>query len=165
MARAVLLTIITHLTLAGVASAQSDFSRLNVKAGDVIYVTDPSGTQVTGRVTQVSAAAVSVDGYQFKPTSRLRIERRGDPVWDGTAIGLAAGFGLGALTAAGECGVDWSFGKCALAGAGWGGLFGLLIDWQHTGRTLVYLGASSVSSPVVTRRGPRATHLTVRVVF
>jgi hypothetical protein len=126
--------------LAVTARAQTDFARLPLKTGDEIYVTEPTGATIAGRVTTVSAAALFVDGREFRPQPGLRIERHGDPVWDGAAIGVLSGFALGVLTGLGECGVDLGVGQCALAGAAWGGVLGLLIDWRHRGRTLIYVG-------------------------
>jgi hypothetical protein len=129
------------------AAAQADFAGLDLKAGDIVYVTESSGTKVTGRLSSVSPALLVVDKYVFKPAPGLRIERRGDRIWDGAAIGVAAGVGLGALTAAGECGIDRGGWRCTLAGAGWLGLIGTLIDWRHVGRTEVYVGGSSGAPP------------------
>jgi hypothetical protein len=139
-------TLLGLLLLSANVEAQSDFGGLRVKPGDVVYVTEPTGTEIAGRITTLSSFLLEIDGHQFMPLAGLKISRRGDPLWDGVVIGLISGFALGALTGLGECGIDWSFGRCALGGAAWGGVFGLLIDWRHTGRTLIYVGQPSGAS-------------------
>jgi hypothetical protein len=150
-------------------AAQADFSDLNARPGDTVYVTEPSGTQVTGQLTSLSPWSLTIDRYQFKPAIGLRIERRGDPIWDGAVIGLAAGVGLGALTAAGECGIDRGAWACTLAGAGWLGLIGALIDWQRVGRTSIYFGGNLVPQPGPTVPGqgspPGAASIRLRLQF
>ena len=143
-----------------------DFGELPVKTGDVVYVTEPTGTEIAGRVTTLSSSLLEIDGHQFMPLAGLKIERRGDPLWDGVVIGLLSGFALGALTGMGECGIDWSFGRCALGGAAWGGVFGLLIDWRHTGRRLIYVGQPSGASQAPgARPTPAAKAITIGGAF
>lgn len=156
---------IVYLTCASGAEAQADFAAVKLKPGDVIYVTTPSGAELSGRLGRLSPTTLSIDGYDFKPEAGLKVEKRGDPLWDGTAIGLLAGLAIGAFTAADECGTEWSLAQCALAGAGWGSLLGLVIDWQHSGRTLVYSGASSTSQPEMRSVVPRTPQLSIRVGF
>jgi hypothetical protein len=133
--------------LAPGVSAQTDFSGIDVGPGDTVYVTDPSGVEVTGQVTALSPSRIGIGKYVFEPVAGLRIERRGDPLWDGAVIGVASGLALGALTAVGECGTGGRAGRCVLAGTGWLGLMGLVIDWQHVGRTRVYVGAAANTPP------------------
>jgi hypothetical protein len=120
-------------------SAQTDFSGLKIKIGQITYVTSPDDTQISGRLTGLSPAALSIDGYQFQPLPGMKIERRGDPIWDGAVSGLAAGLFFGMLTASGECGVDWSSRRCIAAGGMWGAVIGAGIDFVHVGRTTVRL--------------------------
>lgn len=122
--------------------AQSDFSGLRIRPGDVVYVTEPSGHEVRGRITGLSPSALTVDGRTFEPAPGLKIERRGDPVWDGALKGFAIGAVVGTVLGSGECSLDWPFWKCVVAVGGWFGAFGTLFDLGHVGRTRVYLGTS-----------------------
>lgn len=147
------------------ASAQADFSTVNVKAGDVIYVTTLAGAQISGRIARLTSTTLSIDGYDFKPELGLKIEKLGDRLWDGSVIGAVAGLALGLFSAADECGIDWSVARCSLAGAAWGGGLGLLIDWQHKGRTVVYSGARSASRLEMPSLAPGSPRLGIRVGF
>ena len=120
-------------------SAQTDFSGLKIRIGEITYVTNPDGTQISGRLTALSPAALSIDGYQFRALPGMKIQRLGDPIWDGAVSGLAAGLFFGMLSASGECGVDWSSRRCIASGAMWGAVIGAGIDFLHVGRTTVRL--------------------------
>lgn len=129
----------------GVASAQQDFNGLKLMQGDKVVVIEPTGEKIAGVVLELSNDALRFDGRTIRPKIGLKIQRMGDPIWDGAIKGLLIGAVVGALASSGECGVKWSFGQCALAGAGWGTVFGTGIDWLHTARTTVYLGVGKVT--------------------
>ena len=151
------------VTWASAAPAQTDFAGLPLKPGDVVYVTNPAGVEISGPIVSVSPASISLAGYTFKPEPGLRIERRGDPLWDGAALGAAIGLGVGALLSTGECGVNWHAWQCALAGGAWGTLLGTLIDFKHEGRTQVFVGVAASRSLPGDRR--LATSVSVRFSF
>jgi hypothetical protein len=134
------------------SAAQADFGGIELQPGDIVYVTEPSGIKVAGRVSRLSPSVLAIQQYEFTPMAGLKIERRGDPIWDGAVQGAIVGLGLGFLTASGECGVDWPKWKCTLAGAGWLGAIGTLVDWLHVGRTQIYLGTGP-SVPTKSRAG------------
>ena len=93
MHRSVSLTTCGLVLSCAVAGAQSleDFARLKVKPGDTVYVLDEqTGVEVTGPVRSVTPAELKVEGYSFKPMDGLKIERRGDPIWDGALLGGGA---------------------------------------------------------------------------
>src|SRR5438876_6041026 len=99
-----LLTAVFSIAIAAAARAQPpDFSGLKIKPGDVIYVTEPSGVEVTGPLETLSPSELEVNGRSFTPTAGLKIQRRGDPIWDGALIGLAAGMAIGSTVAAEAC--------------------------------------------------------------
>jgi hypothetical protein len=97
----VALAIAITLRLSSSASAQplessprtqTDFSRVRLKVGDHVYVLDPERkVEVSGRLTRLSADELSVDGYQFVPKPGLKVERDGDTIWDGAALGSSSG--------------------------------------------------------------------------
>ena len=65
-------------------ATQFDFHRLRARVGDWLYVTDPDrSVEVSGRVTGVSDQELTIDGYRFTPKPGLKVERRGDSIWDG----------------------------------------------------------------------------------
>src|SRR5471032_1717798 len=94
------LTVALTLGLSSPASAQDDFSRLKVKLGQIVYVADAStGVEVSGPLTSLAPRDLSIDGYRFQPKPGLKIERAGDSVWDGAALG----FGVACSMAARWC--------------------------------------------------------------
>jgi hypothetical protein len=156
----VLALVLGLIASASIAEAQADFSRLRIKPGDFIYVSGPSGVAVSGPLESVTPDSLSLAGHTFKPEPGLRIERRGDPVWDGAAIGAGVGLLTGLLLSTGECGANWHAWQCSLAGGAWGTLLGTLIDFGHTGRTQIFVGASAAPA-----KRSRAAALSVRVKF
>jgi hypothetical protein len=66
-----------------------------IRPGHAVYVTDEQGEQTRGRLHEVSRAALTMsgaDGIMRFPADRITaIDRSGDPLWNGLAIGL--GFG------------------------------------------------------------------------
>ena len=71
-------------TATAAAQTAPDFSTLRLKVGDTIYVTDTAtGVEVSGPLKTFTAAQLSIDGYVFTPVPGLRIDRPGDPIWDG----------------------------------------------------------------------------------
>jgi hypothetical protein len=129
------LAIVICAAVPGSAWAQDDFSRLKVKLGQIVYVTDTAtGVEVSGPMRTLSSTLLTIDGYTFQPRADLIIERRGDPLWDGAAIG----FGLGAFVffpVVHETGQASSFRP--VNGCIWAAV-GALIDYAHAGRTTVY---------------------------
>jgi hypothetical protein len=121
------------------ASAQADFTGLPLRIGDVVQVTESSGDTTTGRLTDMTSSRVVVSAREFAPALGLRIERLGDRVWDGAAMGAGIGSLVGLVSAGGECGVDWPGWKCWMAGTMWGGLLGTWIDWARKERVSVYI--------------------------
>src|SRR5437870_102098 len=71
---------------------QTDFSHTRLKIGDLAYVTDPDRkVEVSGVLTKLSNDELTIDGYRFHPTPGLKVERGGDTIWDGAAIGFLLG--------------------------------------------------------------------------
>lgn len=130
------------------AYAQGDFGALRLKPGDVVYVSPPSGPEIRGRVTFVSPAAIAVEGVEVKPEPGLRIQRRGDPLWDGALYGAVVGALLGVVVGT-QCEVRGSFAKCVASGAAWLGGLGLLVDIWRVGRTTIYVGTSPSPAPAI----------------
>jgi hypothetical protein len=126
------------------AHAQSDFSKLKLGSGDQIYVTPPSGAEVSGRVISVTPTLLEINGHQFRPESGLTIERRGDSLLNGALIGLPIGVVAGVTIGAEAC-LDSQRWKCAVGGAVTYAALGALIDWLHVGRTRIYVGTKSVA--------------------
>lgn len=120
------------------ASAQSDFSHVHLKPGDFVYVADPATrSEISGIVRSLSARRLVVGVYEFEPIPDLRIERKGDTIANGAAIGFLVG-GLAGITFAGEACLNRSNARCFAGGASWGAAIGALIDWWHRGRTTVF---------------------------
>jgi hypothetical protein len=122
---------------------QTDFSRVRAKVGDHLYITDPERrVEISGRVTSLSAGEITVDGHRFVPGPGLKIERAGDTVWDGAALGFALG-GLAGVTVGAEACLRQPMWHCFVASGIEMGALGAYVDWRHTGRTTVFLGAAN----------------------
>jgi hypothetical protein len=127
------LAIVMCAALPAGASAQDDFSSLKAKLG---YVTDANtGIEVSGSLTSLSPTELSIDGYRFESRAGMKIERRGDSLWNGAVIG----FGLGAALAfcGVECGDQRMWVSRLESGLFWAGI-GALIDYEHVGRTTIF---------------------------
>jgi hypothetical protein len=142
----VCLAVIAIGSPAAAAAAQStpDFSQLHVNVGDKVYVTDMmTGVEVSGPLTSLTATELGINGHVFAPAPGLKIQKAGDPIWDGTLI--AAGLGtLSGTTIGSEACLHHSLWPCAISGALSYGLIGALIDSLHTGRTRIYRSPSSL---------------------
>jgi len=129
---------------AAVAATQAapDFSALRAGVGDEIVVTTAEGVEVGGRVTKISPSALSIDGYAFTPSEAIKIERPGDSIWNGFAIGYGVGALFGLTIGAEGClhGQSW---RCMNGGGITYGLLGALIDFAHKGRRTIYKSGSA----------------------
>jgi hypothetical protein len=107
-----------------------DFSALTLKVGDEVAVTAPDGTQTTGRVTSLAATTFREGNVDLSSTAPVRIERIGDPIWDGVAMGV----GVATLEAvAVQCSL-----RCGATIAAIYGTIGGIVDWRIKGRTVIY---------------------------
>jgi hypothetical protein len=125
-----------------VAVAQRDFSALPLRIGDSVLITDPLGETIEGKVTARDDHALTVGGRTVAPSPGLRIDKIGDPVWDGAIKGALIGAIAGWLLFANECTVKWSWGRCIGTAAGWGAGLGLVIDWGHDAHKTIYIGTA-----------------------
>jgi hypothetical protein len=135
-ALALLLLFVGPARLAG--QTPQDFSQLKAKAGDIVYVTDlTTGVEVSGPLSDVSDLRLAIDGYVFAPAASLKIERRGDPIWDGAVYGFLLGALVSGTTGAEGC-LNEPKAHCVLKDGLSFAALGALIDWMHKGRTTVY---------------------------
>ena len=140
------------------ASAQTapDFSALRASVGDRVIITDAGGVEVGGRVTALSPSALSIDGYSFTPGEAVKVERPGDPVWDGAAIGYGVGALFGLTIGAEGC-LHSAVWRCVNAGGITYGLLGALIDYAHKGAQddlPIAVGRAAQSGAARPRRRP-----------
>lgn len=123
--------------------APRDFSALELKVGDTIYVTDlTTGVEVNGLLGSLSADSLSIGGYRFDAGMKLRIDRAGDPVWDGALKGFAVGAFIGSTIGAEGC-LHSPLWHCTVFGGIDYAVLGVVIDAMHRGRTTVYRAGSS----------------------
>jgi hypothetical protein len=145
--RSLTLAVVTFVVVgAPTTYAQSDFGGLNVAPGDVVYVIDANGVEISGPLTTVSPNVLSIGSYQFDAGKVLKIDRRGDPSWNGALVGA----GVSALLSGGSV---VACGRCIAPWVGFWGAIGWLIDRDHIGRTTIY------------RRGPTRRRSTVAPAF
>ena len=134
-----LLALVFLAVGAGHAAAQTDFTTLRLAPGDKVFVVDANGTEVGGHITSISRDTLSIGKYEFGAEPGLKIERSGDSLVNGVAIGG----GVGLLLGFSVCG---HYTECAVSqGVVWG-VFGALLDWAHVGRTNVYRVPSEPSA-------------------
>src|SRR5688572_28043798 len=167
------------ILVASTAEAQElagtfDQLRVLVKPGDTLTVVDDSGQRVEGKVSSLSASALSlmVSGTprQFLSTEVNTIEKRGpDSVKNGALIGLAIGAGIGtagmvALVATAEDDVVGFMAVGVLMYAGIGAGIGTRIDSLIEGRRAIYAISGSARSALIvapllgkTRKGLRVS--------
>jgi hypothetical protein len=129
---------------AAVTTAQTapDFSALRARVGDEVVVTSVEGVEIGGRLTKVSPSALSIGGYAFTPAEAVKIERPGDSLWNGAAIGYGVGALFGMTIGAEAC-LHESTWRCVNAGGIAYGLLGALIDYAHQGRRTIYRSPSA----------------------
>ncbi len=120
------------------AAGQEDFTAGGLRAGDHVLVTSAAGIEAKGTVTDVSSGVLILDGVQLSGVDVERIDRLGDPLWNGALIGAL----VGALA-----GQDDQFGcstnrasrlRCARTPAIALGLLGGLLDYARVGRHTVF---------------------------
>ena len=156
--------------LPAIAEAQSgqsapDFSALHARIGDTVYVTDRNtGVEVSGPIDALTDTRLAINGYSFTPDPALTIQRRGDSIWNGAAVGFALG-ALALYPVAPETFVPQGGRFRVNNGLMWGAI-GALIDYAHKGRTTVYKGSRRFPAGSA-RLAPRIDHTrkTVALAF
>jgi hypothetical protein len=82
--RLTIIAIIFVVVFAPHVAGQSDFSGLMVTPEDVVFVTDATGKEISGRVVRLTAGVLELNGNRVvTPTAGLVIERSGDSIGDG----------------------------------------------------------------------------------
>jgi hypothetical protein len=125
------------------ALAQIDFASTSLKVGDFVFVTTPAGKTISGRVGDIQADRLTLNGFDFKPEPRLLIERRGDSVKDGACKGMIVGSLLTFVIAAANGTKMNDIPALLLFYAGPHAFWGATVDWLHTGRTTVFSGLAT----------------------
>ena len=143
-----ILGVVVTLTTVSSVQAQSSFAHIKLRQGDYVYLTPSTGPEISGTVTNLSAASLQLDGQEFASERTIKIDRRGDSPWNGLIVGAIVGAVVTAASGYGET----STASLLLGGAvTWGGI-GLLIDVQRVGRETVFRNYRPVSD----RRAPGA---------
>lgn len=119
---------------------------LRLNLGDAVRVTDRDGVRHEGRVRALPPDALVIEvpagPRSFTVESTARVQRRGDPVWTGAALGFFPGFFMGAQFVVGFSDHEEPLLTYVAAGAivGLGGAgVGVLIDSLHRGMKDVYV--------------------------
>jgi hypothetical protein len=127
----------TVFLFASPAYAQTDFTGLKARTGDILYITRATGTTISGPLGAVTPSSITVNQESIAYEPGLKIARQGDPLWNGIIIGAGIGVAAGMTIGAEAC-LDDSIAPCAIGGAVvWAGL-GALVDWLHKGRTTIF---------------------------
>jgi hypothetical protein len=154
---------------AAAAQTAPDFSALRARVGEQIVVTSAEGVEIGGRITKISPSALSIDGYAFTPEEAVKIERPGDSLWNGAAIGYGVGALFGATIGAEAClHTRESTWRCVNSGGIAYGLLGALIDFAHKGRRTIYRSPSAAprkAMRLVPDIGPERKGVAVALAF
>jgi hypothetical protein len=178
---------LASVAFAAPARAQSfDAAALRVKPGGVITVWDSSGHKTQGTLdtfTPTSVKLRSPVSVEIPASQIARIDKEGDPLWDGALKGAAIGILPSVLAVEMSCGQAYygngpntrtycegcpsSRAACGALGVAVFALLGVAVDRHHVGSTTIYRapGANPVTirlSPVV---APGRKALLLRVSF
>ena len=163
---AALAALVAGTVLAAPIHAQTlaDAAR-RIKVGDTVYVQDRDRRTIEGRLVSLDEQGVHLTspGAVAVPASQiLRMDRLGDPLWDGALKGALIGLPMSWLSLQGCSG---STRKCFAGAEVMWTLGGVLFDWLHQGRTNVYKapGPGSLNLTVAPMVNPRGKALMLRV--
>jgi hypothetical protein len=144
------------------AAAQQGFAQ--VKPGQEVRVTDVAGDRLAGRIDALTNEALTVEGRVLSAAQVAKIERKGDSLWNGLAIGAAIGVLLPLLPT--EACSNQSDAGCIASGIVTGALLGLAFDAAHRGYTTVYRAdRGKPSVRVVPKINPHTGQLAVSLSF
>jgi len=139
MRRALFVIVVGVACLCGGLAQAQDLDRLKLQTGQSVRVTDDAGVRTSGPILSITAESLRLGDREFTRAEIARIERRGDKLWNGLAIGAAIGLLLPLLPT--EACLNRSTGECIASGVVSGALVGVGIDAIHRGYTTVYRGA------------------------
>lgn len=146
------------------AYGQDNLARVARAVGDTVEVTDADGVVLSGVLGKVTDRTIVLASRELALEGVLKIDRRGDPIWDGALIG--AGVGLAFSPGLTEVCLRESRAACALRPIVFYGAIGALWDKLHVGRTTIYrrpgAGRHAAVVPFASRR---ATGVAVRWSF
>jgi len=142
------IALLALLMSAGTAAGQA--ARAPRSGEAVVVKQTTSGEELRGRFVALSPETLSIlvkgRRVDLPIETVLRVDATHDSVVNGAAIGAAVLGGLCLL----NCGQGLNslddLPKAALASAGWGALFGALVDARIRGRTPVYVKAGPSGS-------------------
>ena len=106
-----------------------------VREGERVVVT-ADGVSLSGRIQRLTASRFMVGSYVVEPSPRLTIEKEGDPIWDGAALGFLFGAIAPHLVEEG-CWMQSAI-RCSMESGLEFAAVGALIDALHKGHTTVY---------------------------
>ncbi|HKB12274.1 MAG TPA: hypothetical protein VKD69_16545, partial [Vicinamibacterales bacterium] len=86
---ALMACVAIRMATPALAAAQTDFAALRLKPGKIVRVTEEDGTRTKGLLTNLTPDTIGVGDRTFSATRVARIEREGDALWNGIAIGAA----------------------------------------------------------------------------
>jgi hypothetical protein len=161
-----------HTTIAAVllicsalpAHGQDKLARIARALGDTVEVTEGDGVVVSGVLSKVTDRTIMLASRELPLDGVLKIDRRGDPIWDGALIG--AGVGLAVSSGVAEVCLHESRPACALGPVAFYSAMGALWDKLHVGRTTIYRRRGArAHTAVVPFASARATGVAVRWSF
>ena len=136
----------------GAAQAQTSFSDVRLSVGDRVQVTLLSGETIEGNVVAVSPSTIGVGARVLTPPEVRRIDKVGDSLWNGAALGFAIGAvvgqdkQLGCFTSGASSRI-----RCALLPGLAHGVVGMLIDRMLETRNTVFGNSHVTLVPVIGR--------------
>ncbi len=128
--------VVPQLSIAAFTPVGGDsFDGLSLAPGTHVVVTQ-NDVSVSGTVRHLDAARLVVGARVFAPNAKLKIEKEGDAIWDGAAIGFVIGLVVPHLVEEGCWQKDAV--ACSLEGGLSFGIMGAVVDFFHKGQTTIY---------------------------
>jgi hypothetical protein len=162
--------VATIILLAAQPAVGADAVELarRIKPGRIVFVTDTTGAERTGKGVDTSTAGITLEQIDSSrvtiPVESIARVQRTDSLWNGFLIGAAIVPTLYAITSAADAdSVSWT--ELHTVFTGLYAVLGIWCDWLRDGRTDLYRAdrRSAVSlGPMI---GPRAVGAGVRISF
>lgn len=157
------LAVLCSVLASSLGWAQDAFTHSVLRVGDRVEVIRTSGPPVRGTVRGVEPFALTVGEKTIPFEAGLRVDRRGDPLWNGFVVGMVTGATLGATIDRTGC-FHGATLQCVLGPAAIFGALGAWFDHGHQRRTTVFVATPTTVDvrPVISRA---VQALSVRVSF
>jgi hypothetical protein len=162
--------VATIILLAAQPAVGADAVELarRIKPGRIVFVTDTTGAERTGKVVEISTAGITleqIDSSRFTiPVESIARVQRTDGLWNGFLIGAAIVPTLyGIASVADGASVSWA--ELHTVYTALYAVLGIWCDWLRDGRTDLYRAERRSAVSLGPMIGPRGVGAGVRISF